>query len=104
MASGAADRCEVQVAYAIGVAHPLSIMVETFGTENVENAKIVAAVTDVFDLRPGAITGPDGLDLRKPIFKRTSSYGHFGRTATEDGGFSWEKLNKVDDLKSALGL
>jgi S-adenosylmethionine synthetase len=101
VASGAASRCEVQVAYAIGVAHPVSIMVETFGTETVENAKIVDAVTQVFDLRPAAILRD--LDLRRPIYKRTAAYGHFGRPA-EDGGFTWERLDRVDQLKSALGL
>jgi len=101
VAAGAADRCEVQVAYAIGVAHPVSIMVETFGTETVENTKIVEAVTQVFDLRPAAILRD--LDLRRPIYKRTAAYGHFGRPAV-DGGFTWENLDRVDTLKSALGL
>ncbi len=101
VAAGAASRCEVQVAYAIGVAQPVSIMVETFGTETVENSRIVDAVTQVFDLRPAAILRD--LDLRRPIYKRTAAYGHFGRPA-EDGGFTWERLDKVDDLRSALGL
>jgi S-adenosylmethionine synthetase len=101
VASGAASRCEVQVAYAIGVAHPVSVMVETFGTETVENSRIVGAVTQIFDLRPAAILRD--LDLRRPIFKRTAAYGHFGRAA-EDGGFTWERTDKVDDLRSALGL
>jgi len=101
VAAGAADRCEVQVAYAIGVAHPVSIMVETFGTETVENTKIVEAVTQVFDLRPAAILRD--LDLRRPIYKRTAAYGHFGRQPV-DGGFTWENLDRVDTLKSALGL
>ena len=101
VAAAAADRCEVQVAYAIGVAHPVSIMVETFGTETVENTKIVEAVTQVFDLRPAAILRD--LDLRRPIYKRTAAYGHFGRPAV-DGGFTWENLDRVDTLKSALGL
>ena len=101
VAAGAASRCEVQVAYAIGVAQPVSIMVETFGTETVENTRIVDAVTQVFDLRPAAILRD--LDLRRPIYKRTAAYGHFGRPAT-DGGFTWERLDKVDDLRSALGL
>jgi S-adenosylmethionine synthetase len=101
VAAGAASRCEVQVAYAIGVAQPISILVETFGTETVENTKIVEAVTQVFDLRPAAILRD--LDLRRPIYKRTAAYGHFGRPA-EDGGFTWERLDKVADLKSALGL
>jgi S-adenosylmethionine synthetase len=99
VAAGAAERCEVQVAYAIGVAHPISIMVETFGTETVDRDKIDAAVRDVFDLRPAAIL--DALDLRRPVFKQTAAYGHFGR---EGDGFTWERTDRVDDLKSALGL
>jgi S-adenosylmethionine synthetase len=99
VASGAARRCEIQVAYAIGVAHPVSVMVETFGTETVDPAKISAAVRDVFDLRPAAIIRD--LDLRKPIYKRTAAYGHFGRSEKE---FSWERTTKLDDVKRALGL
>jgi len=101
VASGAAARCEVQVAYAIGVAHPVSVMVETFGTEKVDNARIAEAVTQIFDLRPAAILRD--LDLRRPIYKRTAAYGHFGRTA-DNGGFTWERTDKVDDLRAALGL
>jgi S-adenosylmethionine synthetase len=101
VASGAATRCEVQVAYAIGVAHPMSIMVETFGTETVEQAKIEAAVKEVFDLRPAAILRD--LDLRRPIYQQTAAYGHFGRSGDGDG-FTWENLDRVDGLKSALGL
>ncbi len=99
VASGAASRCEVQVAYAIGVAHPVSIMVETFGTATVEQSKIEAAVHEVFDLRPAAISRD--LDLRKPKYKATAAYGHFGRTGD---GFTWERTDRVDALKSALGL
>ena len=99
VAAGAASKCEVQVAYAIGVAHPISIMVETFGTENVDRVKIDAAVREVFDLRPAAIL--EDLDLRRPVFKETAAYGHFGR---EGAGFTWERTDRVDDLKSALGL
>jgi S-adenosylmethionine synthetase len=99
VASGAAARCEIQVAYAIGVARPVSIMVETFGTENVEVEKIAAAVPEVFDLRPAAIIRD--LDLRRPIYKKTAAYGHFGRQEKE---FTWESTTRVDDLKSALGL
>jgi len=99
VASGAADRCEVQVAYAIGVAHPVSLLVETFGTNKVEEDKIVAAVHDVFDLRPGAILRD--LDLRRPIYQKTAAYGHFGRN---DPDFTWEHTSRADDLKSALGL
>jgi S-adenosylmethionine synthetase len=101
VACGAASRCEIQVAYAIGVAHPVSIMIETFGTETVDNARIVDAVTQIFDLRPAAILRD--LDLRRPIYRRTAAYGHFGRPA-EDGGFTWERTDRVDDLRSALGL
>jgi S-adenosylmethionine synthetase len=99
VASGAASRCEIQVAYAIGVAQPLSIMVETFGTEQVDPAAIERAVRDVFDLRPAAIIRD--LDLRRPIFRRTAAYGHFGRT---EEGFTWEITSRLDQLKSALGL
>jgi S-adenosylmethionine synthetase len=99
VAAGAADRCEVQVAYAIGVAHPMSVMVETFGTETVSPAAIEAAVNEVFDLRPGAILRD--LDLKRPVYKQTAAYGHFGR---EGDGFTWEETNRVAELKSALGL
>ncbi|MCU1370113.1 MAG: S-adenosylmethionine synthetase [Ilumatobacteraceae bacterium] len=99
VASGAADRAEVQVAYAIGVAHPVSLLVETFGTNKVEESKIVDAVNQVFDLRPGAILRD--LDLRRPIYQKTAAYGHFGRN---DPDFTWESTSRSDDLKSALGL
>ena len=99
VASGAADRCEVQVAYAIGVAHPVSIMVETFGTNAVDEDRIAQAVRDVFDLRPAAIARD--LDLRKPRYKQTAAYGHFGRTGD---AFTWERTDRVDALKSELGL
>ncbi|MGH9277467.1 MAG: methionine adenosyltransferase [Acidimicrobiales bacterium] len=99
VASGAARRCEIQVAYAIGVARPVSIMVETFGTEAVDPRRIETMVQEVFDLRPAAIIRD--LDLRKPIYRRTAAYGHFGRSDKE---FSWEHLNRLDDVKSALGL
>ncbi len=99
VASGAADRCEVQVAYAIGVAQPVSIYVETFGTETVSNDSIVAAVRSVFDLRPAAI-GRD-LDLRRPIYQKTAAYGHFGRNLPE---FTWEHTSRVADFKAAVGL
>jgi S-adenosylmethionine synthetase len=100
VASGAARRCEVQVAYAIGVAHPVSVMVDSFGTSTVDPEAIAEAVRNVFDLRPGAIIAQ--LDLRRPIYKRTAAYGHFGRTDAD--GFTWERTDRVDDLKSALGL
>ncbi|MBU6241012.1 MAG: methionine adenosyltransferase [Acidobacteria bacterium] len=99
VASGAATRCEVQVAYAIGVAHPVSILVETFGTEKVSPESIEAAVRQVFDLRPAAIVRD--LDLKRPIYKKTAAYGHFGRNLPE---FSWEQLSRLDALKAALKL
>jgi S-adenosylmethionine synthetase len=99
VAAGAARRCEVQVAYAIGVAHPVSVLVETFGTEAVEPGSIEGAVREVFDLRPAAIIRD--LDLRQPIYRRTAAYGHFGR---EEPGFTWEQLTKVDAFKAAVGL
>jgi S-adenosylmethionine synthetase len=99
VASGAARRCEIQVAYAIGVARPVSVMVETFGTEQVDPALISAAVDEVFDLRPAAIVRD--LDLRRPIFQRTAAYGHFGRSDKE---FTWEALSRLEDFKRALNL
>ncbi len=99
VASGAASRCEVQVAYAIGMAHPISVMVDTFDTAKVDPDKIATAVKETFDLRPAAIL--DHLDLRRPIFKQTAAYGHFGRTGD---GFTWEETNRVEALRSALGL
>ena len=99
VASGAASRCEVQVAYAIGIARPMSILVETFGTEKVAPDKISSVINEVFDLRPAAIIHE--LKLRNPIYAQTAAYGHFGR---EDEDFTWEQLNKVDDLKSALQI
>jgi S-adenosylmethionine synthetase len=99
VAAGAAQRCEVQVAYAIGVAQPVSVLVETFGTETVDPAKISEAVQDVFDLRPAAIIRD--LDLRRPIYQKTAAYGHFGRN---DKDLTWEQTTRVDDVKSALGL
>jgi S-adenosylmethionine synthetase len=99
VASGAATRCEVQVAYAIGMAHPMSILVDTFGTNTVDNDKIVAAVKDVFDLRPAAIVRD--LDLKRPIYRKTAAYGHFGRALPE---FTWETVSRLADYKSAVGL
>ncbi len=99
VAAELADRCEIQVAYAIGVAHPLSINVETFGTGKIDDEKIAKIVSEVFDLRPGAILRD--LNLRRPIFQQTASYGHFGR---EEADFTWEKTNKVGDLRSAAGF
>jgi S-adenosylmethionine synthetase len=97
VASGAATRCEVQVAYAIGVAQPISILVETFGTATVSDEKIVAAVRATFDLRPAAILRD--LDLRRPIYRKTAAYGHFGRNLPE---FTWEHTSKLAEFKSAL--
>ena len=97
VAAGLASRCEVQIAYAIGVAKPFNVTVDTFGTETISKDKIEKAVNEVFDLRPGAIIRD--LDLRKPIFRKTASYGHFGRD-----GFPWENTNKVDELREAAGL
>ena len=99
VAAGLADRCEVQIAYAIGVAKPVSVMVETFGTEKVPTSAIEAAVAEVFDLRPGAII--DALDLRRPIYQKTAAYGHFGRELPE---FSWEATDRAADLRKACGL
>jgi S-adenosylmethionine synthetase len=99
VASGAATRCEVQVAYAIGEAHPVSILVETFGTEKVENAKIVAAVQEVFDLRPAAIVRD--LDLKRPIYQQTAAYGHFGRDRPD---FTWEHTSRLEQFMRAVGV
>ena len=99
VAAGIADKCEIQVAYAIGVAHPVSLMVETFGTERLERSKIVQLVHDHFDLRPGAFRSY--LDLHRPIYQKTAAYGHFGR---EDHDFTWEKTDKADALREAAGL
>ena len=91
VAAGLAKRCEAQVAYAIGVAHPMSIMVDTFGTSEIAPDKLEAVVREVFDMRPAAII--ERLDLRRPIFKRTAAYGHFGRT--DGDGFTWENTDAV---------
>ncbi len=97
VAAGLAKRCEVQLAYAIGVARPVSVMVDTFGTSSYSNEELAAAVNKVFDLRPTAII--KNLDLRKPIYRSISNYGHMGR---EDLNVSWEKRDKADALKAAL--
>ncbi len=96
VAAGLADRCEVQLAYAIGVAEPVSIMVDTFGTNHVPEDQIERAISQVFDLRPAAII--DALDLRRPIYQKTAAYGHFGRELPE---FTWERTDRVDQLKEA---
>jgi len=99
VAAGAAERCEVQVAYAIGVARPVSVLVETFGTERVDRTRIVKAVDALFDLRPAAIIRD--LDLRRPIYRNTAAYGHFGRAEHD---FTWEQTPRVDDLRRELSL
>ena len=99
VAAGLADRCEVQVAYAIGVAHPVSLMVETFGTGKLPDPELIRIVGEVFDLRPGAIVRD--LDLRRPIFQKTAAYGHFGRT---DHDFTWERTDRVEALRAAAGV
>ena len=97
VAAGAATRCEVQVAYAIGMSRPVSVLVDTFGTETLDPDRISACVQEVFDLRPAAIIRD--LGLKAPIYRKTAAYGHFGRD-----GFSWEATDRVDDVRSALGL
>ena len=97
VAAGAATRCEVQVAYAIGMSRPVSVFVDTFGTETLDPDRISACVQEVFDLRPAAIIRD--LGLKAPIYRKTAAYGHFGRD-----GFSWEATDRVDDVRSALGL
>ena len=99
VAAGLADRCEVQVAYAIGVAHPVCVMVETFGTEKIGRERIAALVDEHFDLRPGAFRNE--LDLHRPIYQKTAAYGHFGR---DDPDFTWEQTGKADLLRDAAGL
>ena len=99
VAAGLADRCEIQVAYAIGVAHPLSVNIETFGTGKLPDEEIARLVNDLFDLRPGAIIRD--LDLRRPIYRQTAAYGHFGRL---DLDLPWEKLTRLEALKAAAGV
>jgi S-adenosylmethionine synthetase len=98
VAAGLARRCEVQVAYAIGKAHPVGVFVETFGTETVPVHSITDAIDEVFDLRPAAIISD--LDLLRPIYQATAAYGHFGRELDD---FTWEKLDRVDALRAAVG-
>jgi S-adenosylmethionine synthetase len=99
VAAGLAQRCELQVAYAIGVAHPVSVMIETFATETVPRARILELVNEHFDLRPGAFRAY--LDLHRPIYQKTAAYGHFGR---EDPDFTWERTDKAHTLRTAAGL
>jgi S-adenosylmethionine synthetase len=99
VAAGLADRCEIQVAYAIGVAHPVSLMANTFGTGKVSNAELTELIGAEFDLRPGALRRD--LDLHRPIFQKTAAYGHFGR---DDHDFTWERTDRADSLRAAAGL
>ena len=99
VAAGLAERCEIQVAYAIGVAHPVSLMAQTFGTGALSDGEISRIVSEQFDLRPGAFRRY--LDLHRPIFRQTAAYGHFGR---EDADFTWERTDRVDELRAAAGL
>ena len=97
VAAGLAKKCEIQLSYAIGVAHPTSIMVDTFGTGRISDQKLVEIIRENFDLRPAGIIRM--LDLRRPIYKQTAAYGHFGRT---DIDLPWEKLDKVETLRKYL--
>jgi len=99
VAAGLADRAEVQVAYAIGIARPLSLLIETFGTEKIGRAEIAGLVRDHFDLRPAALV--EALNLRRPIYRQTAAYGHFGR---DESGFTWENTDKAAALRAAAGL
>jgi S-adenosylmethionine synthetase len=99
VAAGLADRFEIELAYTIGVAHPVSVSIETFGTEKVSDEKIKAAIAKLFDLRPASII--DTLDLRRPIYTPTAAYGHFGRT---DHDFPWERTNKAAALAAECGV
>ncbi|HCU21443.1 MAG TPA: methionine adenosyltransferase, partial [Candidatus Atribacteria bacterium] len=99
VAAGLADRCEIQVAYAIGVAKPVSISVETFGTGRITDEEILDIIKKTFDLRPGAIIRD--LRLRRPIYKKTAAYGHFGRN---DPDFTWEQTDKVEIIQDLAGM
>ena len=99
VAAGLSRRCEVQIAYAIGVARPVSVRVDTFGTATVDEERISEALNALVDLRPGAIIRD--LNLRRPIYRKTAAYGHFGR---EDADFTWENTDKAAELKAAAGL
>ena len=99
VAAGLCDRCEVQVAYAIGVAQPVSVMVNTFGTGKVSEDRLAELVREVFDMRPAAII--EQLDLLRPIYKKTAAYGHFGRELPE---FTWERTDRVESLRQRAGL
>jgi S-adenosylmethionine synthetase len=99
VAAGLADRCEVNVAYAIGVARPVSVTVQTFGTERLPVSRIESLVEEHFDLRPAAILRD--LDLLRPIYAKTAAYGHFGR---DENDFTWERVDKADALRAAAGI
>jgi S-adenosylmethionine synthetase len=99
VAAGLADRCEIRVAYAIGVARPVSVAVETFGTEHVGRARIAELIDAHFDLRPGAFR--EELELHRPVYQKTAAYGHFGR---DHEHFTWERTGKADALREAAGL
>src|SRR5579875_643131 len=99
VAAGLADRCELQLAYAIGVAHPVSLMVETFGTEKIDPRRIAELIGEHFDLRPGAFRRD--LDLHRPIYQQTAAYGHFGRGGED---FTWESTDRAEALRAAAGL
>lgn len=100
VAAGLATHCEIQVAYAIGIAEPVSVLIETFGTGKIDDSRIAAAVRELFSLTPGAII--ENLSLLRPIYQKTAAYGHFGRDAEKDGSFSWEKTDLADELKRLL--
>jgi len=97
VAADLADRCEIQLAYAIGIAEPVSVYVNTHGTGKAPDEKLITVIKDIFVLKPKRMI--EMLDLRKPIFRRTAAYGHFGR---EDEGFTWEKTDKVEELKKVI--
>ena len=101
VAANLASRCTIQLAYAIGVAHPLAVYVDTHGTGQIDEARLAEALNSVMDLSPRGIG--EHLDLARPIFERTAAYGHFGRDPEADGGFSWERTDLVDPLLSAVG-
>jgi S-adenosylmethionine synthetase len=100
VAAGLAERCTIQIAYAIGVADPMSLLVDTHGTGKVPESKLEKVLPEIFPLRPTAIRR--GLKLSKPIYRRTAAYGHFGRAPEKDGGFSWERTDLASQLKSAV--
>ena len=107
VAAGIADKCEVQLAYAIGVAQPVSVHVDTFGTEKIPYQKTVDLIREVFDMRPASIIRT--LDLKRPIYKPTAAYGHFGRSPegivwSKGDGFTWEKTGMADELRKMAGL